>query len=118
MEVTVNPIFFPMVPERKPRTLCGCHPVTFIKSFRVTPSGRFNRSSTFSVLLPSRAPADFGLAALAVLAAFFAGLAFLPDFALDGVTRGRFGAAVAFVVGFGSWAAGRRPEWQCFRYRL
>jgi hypothetical protein len=44
-------------------------------------------------------PAFF--AHLAVLAAFFVGVAFFPDFALDGATRGFRGAAVGFVAAFG-----------------
>ena len=105
--MTANLIFFPIVPERKPRTECGCQPVAFISSFVVAPPGRFSRSSTASVLLPWRAPAAFSgtLARLAPLAPFFTGAVFLPDLPLDGATRGFRGATLAFVVGFGSCTA-------------
>ena len=59
MDVTANPIFFLTVPDRKPRTECGCQPVTFINSWAVTPPGRLSNSSTWSVLLPSRTPGGF-----------------------------------------------------------
>ena len=73
VDVTVNPIFFPTVPDRNPRTECGCQPVAFISSFAVTPPDLFSRSRIWLVLLPSRAPFAF----LAVLGAFFAGVAFI-----------------------------------------
>ena len=38
------PIFFPMVPLKKPRTELGCQPVAFTSSFKLTPLGRFSRS--------------------------------------------------------------------------
>src|SRR5271169_1193405 len=91
--MTGSPIFFPTVPERKPRTECGCQPVAFISSFVVTPLGRFSSSRTFSVLLPWRtAPAVLLLgrgpspACLRPLAPFFDEVAFFPDLPLEGAT--------------------------------
>src|SRR3989442_15803622 len=76
---TASPIFLPTVPDRKPRTECGCQPVAFINSFVVAPPGRLSRSRTLAVLLPSRAlAADFAcLAVLGALGPFLAGVAFL-----------------------------------------
>ena len=74
----LRPIFFPIVPDRNPRTLWGNHPVTLISSFVVTPPGRFSRSRTLSVLLPSRTPSAFAdFAFLGALAALVATAAFL-----------------------------------------
>src|ERR1039458_8873666 len=70
----VSPIFLPRVPLMNPRTLCACQPVAFMILLRVAPPGRFRRSRTLAVLLPSRAPLAFGVAALA---AFLAGATFL-----------------------------------------
>src|SRR5450432_2577789 len=80
----------------------ACHPVAFMSSAKVTPSGRFSRSSTFAALLPSRAT----LAFFAPLGAFMGALAFLADLALLGATRARFGPTLAFWVGFAFSAAG------------
>src|SRR5580704_13869777 len=102
----VSPIFLPTVPDRNPRTECGCHPVAFINSLVVTPPGRFSSSSILSVLLPSRT----GLAALAFFAplgAFLAGVAFFPGLAFAGATGARRGARAAFLLALGcSSAAG------------
>src|SRR5947209_2757763 len=59
----------------KPRTLWACQSVAFVMSFRLAPPARFSRSSTFSVLLPSRAPAGLlgTLARLAPLTPCLAG---------------------------------------------
>jgi hypothetical protein len=112
MEVTAIPIFLPTVPERNPRTLCGCQPVAFISSLDVTPPGRFSSSRIVSVLLPSRGPFSlaaftgraafgFGVASRAALGAFLAGLAFFADLALAGATlRARY-ATLAFFVALG-----------------
>ena len=54
-DVTVSPIFLPMVPDRNPRTECGCHAVAFIYSLAVAPPGRLSRSRILAVLLPLRA---------------------------------------------------------------
>ena len=58
-----------------------------------------------AVLLPSRAPAPVpflaGLADLAPLVAFVAGLAFLPDLPLDGATCAFYAATRAFLAGLG-----------------
>src|SRR5689334_18042709 len=81
----------------KPRTLCGCQPVVFMISFRVTRSGRLSRSSTLAVLLPSRALAFWRLTALGILGifapysaldAFFVGEVFFPDLPLADATGG------------------------------
>src|SRR5258708_11014548 len=81
-------------------------------SFKLAPPACFSSSRTFSVLLPSRAPVGFFavLAPLAALAPFFAGVVFLADLALDGVTWGFRGAPLAFVVAFGSGAVSA-PAW-------
>jgi hypothetical protein len=81
VDATVSPIFLPIVPERNPRTECGCQPVAFISSLAVTPPARLSSSSTVAVLLPSRAAAFF-----APLGAFLAGLAFLADLPFFGAT--------------------------------
>src|SRR5216684_783869 len=72
-------------------------------SARVAPPGRFSRSRIWAVLLPSRAPDSFlaGLAPLAPLGAFFAGLAFLADLPFAGATWARRAPTRAFLVGFG-----------------
>src|SRR5580704_10937966 len=95
--MTVNPIFLPIVPDRNPRTECGCQPVAFISSLAVTPPGRFRRSSTFAVLLPSRAEVAF----FWLLGAFFVELAFLADLAFFGGTWARRRATLTFLLGFG-----------------
>src|ERR1019366_1756910 len=98
--MTVRPIFLPTVPDRNPRTECGCQPVAFINSLPVTPPGRFSRSRTLAVLLPSRAP----LAFLAPLGAFLAGEAFFPDWASLGVPFAPCAPAAALLVALGSMA--------------
>jgi hypothetical protein len=97
VDVTVSLIFLPIVPDRKPRTECGCQPVAFISSLAVTPPARLSRSSTLAVLLPSRAPTAF----FAPLGAFFAGLAFLGDLPFFGATWALRGATRAFLLAFG-----------------
>src|SRR6266481_870049 len=70
----------------------------------VTPSGRLSRSRTLAALLPLRTPfAD--VAFLGALAAFLAGVVFLPDFGLDGATPGFRGAMLGLVAPLGSCAA-------------
>src|SRR5260221_10714306 len=82
LEVTAKPSFLLTVPERKPRTECACHPVAFISSASVAPSGRFNSSRTVAALLPFlAAPAFF-----AALGAFLEALAFLADLPFTGAT--------------------------------
>src|SRR5438067_12858949 len=39
-EASVRPSLFFSVPEKRPRTVCGCHPVAAMISATVTPSGR------------------------------------------------------------------------------
>jgi len=96
VETTVNPIFLPTVPDRNPRTECGCQPLAFCRSMDVTPPGRFSRSRILAALLPSRAPLPF----YALLGAFLAGVAFFPDLASKGATwRARL-STLAFFVGF------------------
>jgi hypothetical protein len=82
------PIFFPMVPLRKPRTECGRQPVAFTSSFKVTPLGRLSRWRILSVLLPPRG----AVAGLFARAAFGAG----SDF--SGAALARRLATRAFVV--------------------
>src|ERR1019366_7049936 len=103
VDVTVSPIFLPRAPDRNPRTECACQPVAFMSSFRVAPPERFSRSRTLAVLLPWRAPVAFlgDWADLAPLLAFFAGLACLPDVALDGATWALCAADRGFLAGFG-----------------
>src|ERR1700688_2842540 len=97
VDVTVNPIFLPTVPDRKPRTECGSHPVALISSFEVAPPGRFNRSSSLAVLLPSRAPLDFvKWGSVRPLGAFLGTLALRGDLALAGATWARRGATRDF----------------------
>src|SRR5580704_2549033 len=105
--MTVNPIFLPIVPDRKPRTECGCQPVAFISSLAVTPPGRFSSSKMRSVLLPSRGPElSLDFAPFLAWGAFLAGLAFFPDLPFFGATWARRAPALAFFFAFGSsaWA--------------
>ena len=74
----------------------GCQPVDFISSFMPAPSGRFSRSSTFAVLLPSRAKPAFPRP----VGAFLEALALGADFARLGATCARFRATRAFLLGF------------------
>src|SRR5438552_216748 len=90
-----------MVPDRNPRTECGCHPVAFISSLAVAPPGRFSRSRTLAALLPSRAEPAF----FSPLGAFLAEVAFFPDFAFFGATCARRAPAGGFFVAFASAAA-------------
>jgi hypothetical protein len=90
------PIFFPMVPLRKPRTEFGLQPVIFTSSCKVTPPGCLSRSRILSVLLPPWGAVGgfFALAAFGVGSAF--GGAAL---ALRLVTRALvLGAVVAFLL--------------------
>jgi hypothetical protein len=78
-------------------------------SFRVAPSERLSRSRTLAASLPWRAPVAFlgDWADSAPLLAFFAGLALLPDLALDGATWAFCGADRALGRTFGGSAGGR-----------
>ena len=105
-----SPSFFPTVPDRNPRTLCGCQPVAFISSLAVAPPGRFSRSSTLAALLPSRAPAAF----LAPLGAFLAGLDFLPRLSLLGRHVARTFGTAGLLGGFRSLGDGVQSGFQCF----
>jgi len=98
LELTANPIFLHTVPDKKPRTECGCQPVAAINSCNVAPPGRFSRSSTWPVLLP---PCRVEPAFFARWDLFLVGLAFVVAFAVAGAPwRPRF-ATLAFLVGFG-----------------
>src|SRR5437867_7415403 len=108
-----NPIFLPNVPDRKPRTECGCQPVAFMRCFKVAPPERFTSSSTLAVLLPWRTRSGVAATALwAALAPFLAGVVLFAALALVGRTWG-FGAAIlAFLGGCGfslavAWAGSR-----------
>src|ERR1019366_1878698 len=96
VEVTAKPSFLLTVPERKPRTLCACHPVAIISSARVAPSGRFNKSRMLAALLPSRATRFF-----AALGAFFDALVLLPTFPFLGATCAPCAPTLAFFLAFG-----------------
>src|SRR5215471_20452274 len=106
--MTARPIFLLMVPDRKPRMECGCHPVAFISSLAVAPPGRFSKSRTIAVLLFFRAHlAGFSpLAFFAPLSTFLAALAFVPDFPFLGATWARLAPAVAFLLPLGCSVSG------------
>ena len=108
MDVSDRPIFFPIVPDRNPRTECGCQPVAFISSFKVAPPDRFSKSRTLAALLPWRAPsADFANFALfGFLVPFWAEVGIFPDLALPGATRGFRGAALGVLVASGARGRG------------
>src|ERR1019366_5645005 len=71
--------------------------------FREAPPERFSRSRTLAVLLPWLAPFAFlgDWADLAPLVALFAGLACLPDLALDDATWALCAATRGFWAAFG-----------------
>src|ERR1039458_2094035 len=102
VELTVSPIFLPRVPLMKPRTLCACQDVASMISASVAPLARWIKARTVAVLLPSRAPSAFGLAACL---ASFGALPFLFDLGLAGATRRACFAPLAFVEAFGSWVS-------------
>jgi hypothetical protein len=101
VEMTSRPIFFRIVPDRNPRTECGCQPVAFISSLDVAPPGRFHRSRIVAALLPSRAESLFCLP-WGILGPFFAGLAFVPDLAFLRRDRRATCASGGLLGGFGS----------------
>src|SRR6266852_6009239 len=86
-------IFFPSVPLKKPRTEWGCHPVAFGSSCKVTPPGRFSRSTILAVLLPRRA-----------VTAFLARETFRAGLPLDGAMGARGLATRAFVAVAGTFS--------------
>src|SRR5215469_7794900 len=98
--MTARPIFLLMVPDRKPRTECGCQPVASLSSVAVAPPGRLSRSRMIAVLLFFRARlAGFSpLAFFAPLDAFLAALAFFPDFGFFGATWAERAPSGAFAV--------------------
>ena len=69
--------------------------------------GRFSRSRTLAVLLPSRAPAFAGLAFLGALAPFLAGVVFFPDLGFEDATCARRGASTGLFGGFRLLGRGR-----------
>jgi hypothetical protein len=91
---SVKPIFFPTVPERKPRRECGCQEVALSNSLVVAPPGRFSKSRMVAVLLPSRA------SFCALRGVFFLGTAFFPALVLADATFVRRAPAPAFLVPF------------------
>src|SRR5579871_27394 len=99
------PIFLRSVPERNPRTECGCQPVAFISSLAVAPPDRFSRSIILAALLPSRAESDF-FAPLRGWGAFLAEVVFFPAFPFLGATWARRVPTGAPLVAFGSGALG------------
>jgi hypothetical protein len=104
----------PTVPDRNPRTECACQPVNFISSFKVTPSGRFSRSSTLDVLLPSRAATAIFWPVGAFfwpLGAFLAGLAFLVALAFFGAAWAPFLATAAFGYDFWIFHLPKQPRY-------
>src|SRR5215469_3599242 len=106
--MTARPIFLLMVPDRKPRTECGCQPVASLSSVAVAPPGRLSRSRMIAVLLFFRARlAGFSpLAFFAPLDAFLAALAFFPDFGFFGATWAERAPTVAFFLPFGCSLSG------------
>src|SRR5579871_4893135 len=92
------PIFLRSVPERNPRTECGCQPVAFISSLAVAPPDRFSRSIILAALLPSRAESDF-FAPLRGWGAFLAEVVFFPAFPFLGATCANRGAFGGFRLG-------------------
>src|SRR5262249_32775404 len=51
---SVSPSFFFTTPAKKPRTECGCQPVTFEMAARVVPSLAWSRPRTWSCYFPER----------------------------------------------------------------
>src|SRR5437016_1078546 len=102
MEMMARPIFLETVPDRKPRTECGCQPVAFISSLAVTPPGRPSRSIILAALLLSRATPN----SLARLDVFFASLALILDLPFLGATFARRAPTRAVLLAFGSAAVG------------
>src|SRR5688572_10090171 len=90
----------------KPRTLCGCQPVAFIKSARVAPPARCSRARISAFRLPSRAAGFSALAFGLALGAFLAGVVFFPAFPFFGATWAERAPVLAFFLAFGSeaWA--------------
>ena len=99
----VNPIFLPIVPDRNPRTECGCQPVTFISSSAVAPPGRLSRSRHLVGLAAFAGAVAF----FAPLGAFLAGVAFLADLAFFFATLARRGATRGLFGGFRLALGGR-----------
>jgi hypothetical protein len=83
VDATVSPIFLETVPDRNPRSECGCQLVAFSNSCALAPPGRFSISRIVAVLLPSRASFR------ALLGAFNFGAAFFPALTLTRVTWAR-----------------------------
>src|ERR1700683_1802667 len=78
-----------MAALRKPRTECGCQPVAFTSSCKVTPPGRFSRSRILFVLVPLRG----------AVAAFFAPAALGAGPVFGGAALARRLATRAFPAG-------------------
>jgi DNA methylase len=105
-DATVSAIFLLTVPDKYPRTECGCQPVAFISSLSVAPSGLFSSARTFAALLPSPAPSPAlgGFAPFGFLGAFSPLLDFFPDLLLPVATRDFRALRVPFLLAFGSSA--------------
>src|SRR6266403_2612352 len=67
--------FLRTVPARKPRTECFCHPVSFTRTSKLAPSGRWSRATILSRLECGLTRSDDALVAFAETAAVF----FAPD---------------------------------------
>ncbi len=103
----------PKAPARNPRTECACQPVAFRSSFSEAPPERLSRPRTLAVLVPGRATVAFlgDLADVALVLAFFAGLALWPDLARIGATWARCAATRGLRVGFGSLTSSPEQRW-------
>src|SRR5262245_1192326 len=105
MDSTANFIFLPKVPLMNPRTLWACHPVSSIMFLSVAPPGRFSRSRTWAVLLPTRVLISTASGALVLRAlAEGSGLGALP--ALGALTGLAAGVACLLALAFTDATAG------------
>src|SRR5437763_16063236 len=71
MDFTFNPIPFPRLPLRNPRTECACHCVAFMISAKVAPLVFCSMAITSAFLLPGRATGLGARDAFFALFAFF-----------------------------------------------
>src|SRR5262249_1816341 len=92
-----SPIFLRTVPDRKPRTECGCHSVAAKSCCIVAPSLRLSSSRIAEALLPSRVLFSFARA----VGVFLPELAFFPDFPFLGATGARRAPELPFFLALG-----------------